>query len=104
MDHLYQKLQWRLMPLFCICIILNYLDRTSLAFASIQMTQQLQFSPEVLGLGGGLFFISYCLMQVGVTLRSFNLSIRFVYVLGSVRQGPLLAGILTGWHTPGSHG
>jgi hypothetical protein len=65
MDRLYKKLQWRLMPLFCICIILNYLDRTSLAFASIQMTQQLQFSPEVLGLGGGLFFISYCLMQVG---------------------------------------
>jgi sugar phosphate permease len=61
-----RKLSWRLMPLFCLCIMLNYLDRTSLAFASIQMTEQLKFSPEVLGLGGGLFFISYCLMQVRV--------------------------------------
>lgn len=64
LDRLYTKLAWRLMPVFCSCIMLNYLDRTSLAFASIQMTQQLQFSPEVLGLGGGMFFISYCLMQV----------------------------------------
>lgn len=64
LDRLYRKLSWCLMPLFCLCIMLNYLDRTSLAFASIQMTEQLQFSPEVMGLGGGLFFISYCLMQV----------------------------------------
>lgn len=65
LDRLYRRLTWRLMPLFCSCIMLNYLDRTSLAFASIQMTQELGFSPSVLGLGGGLFFISYCLMQVG---------------------------------------
>lgn len=64
LDRLYRKLSWRLMPIFCMCIMLNYLDRTSLAFASIQMTQQLQFSAEVLGLGGGLFFLSYCAMQV----------------------------------------
>lgn len=64
LPRLYRKLAWRLMPIFCSCIMLNYLDRTTLAFASIQMTQQLQFSPEVLGLGGGLFFVSYCLMQL----------------------------------------
>jgi hypothetical protein len=69
LDRLYRKLSLRLMPLFCLCIMLNYLDRTSLAFASIQMTEQLKFSPEVLGLGGGLFFISYCLMQVRVWCR-----------------------------------
>jgi hypothetical protein len=64
LDAVYRKLSWRLMPLLCMCIMLNYLDRTSLSFASIQMTEQLQFSPEVMGLGGGLFFVSYCLMQV----------------------------------------
>lgn len=68
LDGVYRKLSWRLMPLFCMCIMLNYLDRTSLSFASIQMTEQLQFSPEVLGLGGGLFFVSYCLMQVRLHL------------------------------------
>lgn len=45
LDSLYRKLSWRLMPLFCMVIVLNYLDRTSLAFASIQMTAQLKFSP-----------------------------------------------------------
>jgi hypothetical protein len=64
-DAVYRRLTLRLMPLLCACIILNYLDRTSLSFASIQMTQQLGFAPEVLGLGGGLFFLTYCLMQVG---------------------------------------
>lgn len=64
LEGLYRRVSWRVLPLLCTCIMLNYLDRTSLAFASLQMTEQLRFSPEVLGLGGGLFFLSYCLMQV----------------------------------------
>jgi len=64
LEGLYRRVSWRVLPLLCTCIMLNYLDRTSLAFASLQMTEQLHFSPEVLGLGGGLFFLSYCLMQV----------------------------------------
>jgi MFS family permease len=65
LGRVYHRLCWRLMPLFCVCIVLNYLDRTSLSFASIQMTAQLGLSPETLGLGGGIFFVTYCLMQVG---------------------------------------
>jgi hypothetical protein len=42
-----RKLSWFLLPVFFILNILNYLDRTNLAFASIQMTQvrshELQF-------------------------------------------------------------
>jgi hypothetical protein len=34
-----RKLSWFLLPVFFILNILNYLDRTNLAFASIQMTQ-----------------------------------------------------------------
>jgi hypothetical protein len=34
-----RKLSWYLLPVFFLLNILNYLDRTNLAFASIQMSQ-----------------------------------------------------------------
>jgi hypothetical protein len=37
----------------------NYIDRTNLAFASVQLNADIGLSPSVYGLGSGLFFISY---------------------------------------------
>lgn len=44
---LYNKITWRLLPIFMTMLMLNWLDRSCLAFASIQMTQELHFSAEV---------------------------------------------------------
>lgn len=35
----FRKLSWYLLPIFFLLNMLNYLDRTNLAFASIQMSQ-----------------------------------------------------------------
>jgi hypothetical protein len=43
----YKKVSVRLLPLFMTMLVLNWLDRSCLAFASIQMTQELHFTPEV---------------------------------------------------------
>jgi hypothetical protein len=43
----YKKVSIRLLPLFMAMLVLNWLDRSCLAFASIQMTQELHFTPEV---------------------------------------------------------
>lgn len=43
----YMKVSIRLLPLFMTMLVLNWLDRSCLAFASIQMTQELHFTPEV---------------------------------------------------------
>jgi hypothetical protein len=43
----YRKVSIRLLPLFMAMLVLNWLDRSCLAFASIQMTQELHFTPEV---------------------------------------------------------
>jgi hypothetical protein len=46
-DAVYRKVSLRLLPLFMAMLVLNWLDRSCLAFASIQMTQELHFTPEV---------------------------------------------------------
>jgi hypothetical protein len=62
----YRKAHARLVPLFMVIVGFNYIDRTSVAFAGIQMTKDLGFGPAVFGTGSGLFFLSYCAMQVRV--------------------------------------
>ena len=40
------------------------MDRVNISFAALQMNQDLHFSATVYGLGGGLFFLSYALLEV----------------------------------------
>jgi ACS family tartrate transporter-like MFS transporter len=54
----------RLLPFLFVLYIVNYLDRTSLAYAAIGMSRELGFSDRVFGLGVGVFFISYVALQV----------------------------------------
>jgi ACS family tartrate transporter-like MFS transporter len=59
-----RSLDVRIVPwAFCIGLI-SYLDRTNLAFASIQLSRDLGFSCGTYGLASGLFFIGYGLFQV----------------------------------------
>jgi D-galactonate transporter len=63
-EPLFRKLVWRVMPFLLICYLFAYLDRVNVAFAKLQMAQQLQFSEAVYGLGAGIFFIGYFLFEV----------------------------------------
>ncbi|HEY7681439.1 MAG TPA: MFS transporter, partial [Gemmatimonadales bacterium] len=47
-----------------ILYIVNYLDRTSVAYAAIGMSRELGFSDRVFGLGAGIFFVSYVALQI----------------------------------------
>lgn len=67
LDKVYGKVTRNLLPIFFLMITLSYIDRTNLAFASIQLNQDLGFSPEVYGLGSGLFFLGYAAFQVSAT-------------------------------------
>ncbi|GLC36236.1 hypothetical protein PLESTB_001365400 [Pleodorina starrii] len=64
MNVLFRKISTRLLPLFFVMVIMCYVDRTSLAFAAIQLNASLGFSPSVYGVGSGLFFLGYSLFQV----------------------------------------
>lgn len=43
----------RLLPPLLLLVIISYLDRTALSFASIQMSQELNLSSSIYGLGSG---------------------------------------------------
>ena len=63
-DRVFRKCAWRLLPLIIAAYLLNYLDRTNVAFAALTMNRELGFSPSVYGFGSGLLFVSYSLFQL----------------------------------------
>ena len=44
--------------------VVNYIDRTNLAYAAVGMSRTLGFSDRIFGLGAGIFFISYLALQI----------------------------------------
>ena len=59
-----KKVMWRLMPFLFVCYFVAYLDRVNVGFAKLQMNAALGLSEAAYGLGAGLFFISYFLLEV----------------------------------------
>ncbi|KAG2441973.1 hypothetical protein HYH02_009767 [Chlamydomonas schloesseri] len=60
----YRKVSWAILPLFCLISGACYIDRTNLAFASIQLNRDLGFNAQVYGLGSGMFFLGYSLFMI----------------------------------------
>jgi ACS family tartrate transporter-like MFS transporter len=63
-DRTRHRIAMRLLPFLFILYIANYLDRTSVAYAALGMSRDLGFSDHVLGMGMGIFFISYVALQI----------------------------------------
>ena len=55
---------WRLLPLIMLGYLASYMDRVNISFAAPTMNAQLGFTASVYGFGGGLFFISYALLEI----------------------------------------
>ena len=55
---------WRLIPLLFVVYIFNFLDRTNVGLAALQMNRDLGFSSAAFGLGAGVFFIGYALLEI----------------------------------------
>jgi ACS family tartrate transporter-like MFS transporter len=99
-DHTRQHIAVRLLPFLFILYIINYLDRTSVAYAAVGMSRELGFSDRVYGLGTGIFFISYLALQIPGALLVERWSARRMISATMMIWGSLTA--LTGLvHTPG---
>lgn len=59
-----RKLAPRLLIMTAAFIAVNYIDRTNLALASVELTAALGLTPATYGLGASLFFVTYFLLQV----------------------------------------
>jgi MFS family permease len=63
-DALYSKLARRIIPLIVVCYFFGYLDRVNVGFAKLQMVTDLHLSEAAYGVGAGLFFVGYLLLQI----------------------------------------
>ena len=99
-DHTRRHIALRLLPFLFILYIINYLDRTSVAYAALGMSRELGFSDRVYGMGTGIFFISYLALQIPGALLVERWSARRMISATMMVWGSLTA--LTGLvHTPG---
>jgi MFS family permease len=58
------KVFWRLMPFLGLLYIVAFLDRVNVGFAALSMNKELGFSNAVYGLGAGIFFLGYFIMEI----------------------------------------
>jgi ACS family tartrate transporter-like MFS transporter len=58
------KVGLRLLPFLFILYVFNFLDRSNVALAALQMNRDLRFSSSAFGFGAGVFFIGYALFEV----------------------------------------
>ena len=59
-----RKVTIRLIPFLFLCFTISILDRVNIGFAALQMNEDLGFSNAVFGLGAGIFFLGYFLLEV----------------------------------------
>jgi sugar phosphate permease len=72
----FSKIAWRLMPVLTISYILNYLDRTNVSFAALTMNEAIGLTAAQFGLGSGIFFLGYCLLEVPSNLVLYRVGAR----------------------------
>jgi D-galactonate transporter len=72
----YSKITWRLVPFLFTCYILAYIDRVNVGFAKLQMQSDLSMSETVYGIGAGLFFFGYFLLEVPANMMLRRLGAR----------------------------
>ena len=80
------KVRRRLIPFMFVLYVVSYLDRINVGFAALQMNEDLGFSSAVYGLGAGIFFLGYCLLEVPSNL-----------ILARVGARRWIARIMIGW-------
>ena len=59
-----RKVARRVLPFVFILYFISYLDRANAGFAKLAMAKDLKFSDEVFGLGFGIFFIGYLILEI----------------------------------------
>src|ERR1700688_5225501 len=59
-----RAVSWRLMPFLLAAYIICYIDRVNIGFAALQMNKAVGIYPKTYGLGAGIFFLGYFLLEV----------------------------------------
>lgn len=99
-DHTRHLVAIRLLPFLFVVYIFNYVDRTNVAYAALEMSRDLGFTDRVFGMGAGIFFVGYVALQIPGALLVERWSARRSIALIMIAWGSLT--VLTGLvHTAG---
>lgn len=71
-----RKNAWRLISFLSLCYFVNFLDRTSVSYAALQMNHAVGLTPTQFGWGAGLLFVSYCVFEVPSNLAMYRFGAR----------------------------
>jgi MFS transporter, ACS family, tartrate transporter len=63
-DRARRRIMLRIMPYVFLLYIIAFLDRVNVGYAFLAMKGDLGFADDVLGLGAGIFFIGYFLLEI----------------------------------------
>ena len=89
-----RKTSLHLIPLIALGYCVAYMDRVNISFAALQMNRDLHFSETTYGLGAGLFFLSYALVEIPSNLLLYRFGARRWLSRIMVSWGILAAGML----------
>jgi MFS transporter, ACS family, tartrate transporter len=59
-----KRIAWRLLPFLFLLYIIAFLDRMNVGAAALQMPGDLGFNDRVVGLGAGMFFLGYLVLEI----------------------------------------
>jgi MFS family permease len=88
------KAMWRLIPLMCVIYFMSYLDRTNVSLAKARLAADLGISAAAYGLGAGIFFIGYALLEVPSNLAAHRVGPRRWIARIAVTWGALSASMM----------
>jgi ACS family tartrate transporter-like MFS transporter len=63
-ERVFTKCAWRLIPFMTLLFVVGFIDRSNVGFAALTMNRDLGFTPQVFGLGAGMFFLGYLTFQI----------------------------------------
>ena len=59
-----RKISRRFIPLLFTCFVAAWLDRVNVGFAALNMNQDIHLSSTAFGIGAGIFFLTYFLLEL----------------------------------------
>jgi MFS family permease len=65
-----RKAMARLLPLMCLIYFMSFIDRTNVALAKTALATDLGISAAAYGLGAGIFFVGYALLEIPSNLAA----------------------------------
>ena len=72
-----RKITWRLIPFLILLYFVAFLDRINIGFAALTMNKDIGLTPQMFGLGSGIFFLGYFAFEVPSTIILHKVGARF---------------------------